>query len=125
MTVRIPISPRNVEVQAPLRAVSLVLQGMPFLPTGHRLSNLQPDILLDVMASLFHPPSARPLGESRILSLTAYAGEIFGSRQKALRWLSEPHPALGGQTPLEAAATDQGFQEAEDILGRLEYGVIG
>lgn len=77
------------------------------------------------MASRLHPPPSPPIGDNRILSITAQAGEIFGDRQEALRWLETPHPSLGGQTPLDAPLTAEGFQQAEDILGRIEYGVIG
>ena len=77
------------------------------------------------MERLLHPPPSPPIGDNRILSLTAHAGEIFGDRQKALRWLQTPHPSLSGQTPLDAASTAEGFRDAEDILGRIEYGVIG
>jgi len=77
------------------------------------------------MASLLNPPPSQPTGDNRILSVTAHAGEIFGDRQKALRWPQTPHPALAGRTPLDAASTAEGFEEAEDILGRIEYGVIG
>ncbi|HXB70881.1 MAG TPA: MbcA/ParS/Xre antitoxin family protein [Candidatus Acidoferrales bacterium] len=61
----------------------------------------------------------------RILFVTARAGEVFANRQKALRWLQSPNPALGGSSPLAAAETDAGYHEVEDILGRIEYGVLG
>jgi putative toxin-antitoxin system antitoxin component (TIGR02293 family) len=60
-----------------------------------------------------------------ILSVTARAGEVFANRQKALRWLQSPNPALGGLSPLHAAETSEGWREVEDILGRIEYGIIG
>jgi len=61
----------------------------------------------------------------RILFVTARAGEVFANRQKALRWLQSPNPALGGISPLAAAETDAGYRKVEDILGRIEYGVLG
>jgi len=59
-----------------------------------------------------------------ILSITARAGEVFANRGKALRWLQSPNPALGGRTPLNAAQTSEGCREVEDILGRIEHGII-
>ena len=41
------------------------------------------------------------------------------------RWLHTPNPFLNGRTPLEAAATDEGFQEADEVLTRIEFGVLG
>ncbi len=61
----------------------------------------------------------------RLISISARAGEVFSNQEKALHWLSSPNPSLDGLTPLEAAATDKGYQEVEDILTRIEYGVLG
>lgn len=62
---------------------------------------------------------------ARILFVTARAGEVFANRQKALEWLQTPNPALGGAVPLNVAESDTGYDEVEDILGRIEYGVLG
>lgn len=61
----------------------------------------------------------------RVLSISARAGEVFANRDKALEWLQTPSPALHGATPLHAIETESGLQEVEDILGRIEYGVLG
>jgi putative toxin-antitoxin system antitoxin component (TIGR02293 family) len=61
----------------------------------------------------------------RVLSITARAGEVFANRDKALEWLQTPSPALRGATPLRAIETESGCREVEDILGRIEYGVLG
>jgi len=53
------------------------------------------------------------------------AGEVFASHEKALEWLQTPNPSLQGRTPLEAATTQEGFEEADDILTRIERGVLG
>jgi putative toxin-antitoxin system antitoxin component (TIGR02293 family) len=65
-----------------------------------------------------------PAGKAK-LSITARAGEVFANRRKALRWLQSPSAALGGISPLAAAETPEGRREVEDILGRIEHGVIG
>jgi putative toxin-antitoxin system antitoxin component (TIGR02293 family) len=65
------------------------------------------------------PPSGR------ILSLSVRAGEVFANHGKALSWLQTPNPSLQGRTPLEAAGTEEGFEQAEDILTRIECGVLG
>jgi putative toxin-antitoxin system antitoxin component (TIGR02293 family) len=54
-----------------------------------------------------------------------HAGEVFANQEKALAWLQSPNPSLNGRTPLEATATEEGFQEADDVLTRIESGVLG
>jgi putative toxin-antitoxin system antitoxin component (TIGR02293 family) len=59
------------------------------------------------------------------MSISAHAGEVFANQEKAIHWLRSPNPSLEGKTPLEAAQTDQGYQEVEDVLVRIEHGVLG
>jgi putative toxin-antitoxin system antitoxin component (TIGR02293 family) len=59
-----------------------------------------------------------------LISISVRAGEIFANQEKALHWLQSPNPSLEGQTPLEAARTAEGYQEADDILTRIEHGVL-
>ena len=59
------------------------------------------------------------------VNLSVRAGEVFANREKALHWLQSPNPSLEGKTPLEAARTEEGYQEADDVLTRIEHGVIG
>jgi putative toxin-antitoxin system antitoxin component (TIGR02293 family) len=61
----------------------------------------------------------------RFVSLSVRAGEVFANHEKALGWLQTPNPSLQGRTPLEAAGTEEGFEQAEDILTRIEHGVLG
>jgi putative toxin-antitoxin system antitoxin component (TIGR02293 family) len=46
-----------------------------------------------------------------------------GDADAARRWLTTAQPALGGDKPLEYAATEVGAREVEDLIGRLEYGI--
>ena len=69
-------------------------------------------------------PATNPL-TFRWISLSARAGEVFANQEKALHWLQAPNPSLAGRTPLEVVETENGYQEAEDILTRIEHGVLG
>ena len=62
---------------------------------------------------------------ARFITLSVHAGEVFANQEKALSWLHSANPSLAGRTPLEAAVTEEGFAEADDILTRLAYGVLG
>lgn len=62
---------------------------------------------------------------ARSISLSARAGEVFANREKALAWLETPNPSLQDRTPIEAANTEEGFEQADEVLTRIEHGVLG
>jgi putative toxin-antitoxin system antitoxin component (TIGR02293 family) len=66
----------------------------------------------------FPPPA-------RLMSISVHAGEIFANQEKALHWLRSPNPSLEGESQLGAAQTDQGYRDVEDLLIRIEHGIIG
>jgi putative toxin-antitoxin system antitoxin component (TIGR02293 family) len=51
------------------------------------------------------------------------AARILGSPDKARRWLHRENRALGGLQPIEMLATEAGYEEVRNILGRIEWGV--
>ncbi len=61
----------------------------------------------------------------RIARIFGHAVEVFESRQKAARWLKQPHPSLDGMAPLEMFDTDLGAKLVDEILTRIEFGVFG
>jgi putative toxin-antitoxin system antitoxin component (TIGR02293 family) len=60
----------------------------------------------------------------RLARIAAQAAEILGSTEKAARWLRRPNRALGGRVPLALLDTDAGTREVEEVLGRIEHGVV-
>lgn len=60
----------------------------------------------------------------RLARIAARAGEVFGDRDKARRWFHKPNRALGNVSPLSLVDTDIGAQKIEDILLRIEHGVL-
>ena len=72
-------------------------------------------------------------GEKRVLNVsaepdslvdvTARAIEVFGTREKAMRWLRTPVRALGNQTPMSLLQTAEGLVRVQDTLGQVEHGV--
>ncbi len=61
----------------------------------------------------------------RIAAAYLSALRLFeGDADAARRWFTEPAKALGGNTPLEHLDTEAGADEVQDLIGRLEHGVI-
>jgi putative toxin-antitoxin system antitoxin component (TIGR02293 family) len=66
--------------------------------------------------------SERLLRLGRIVERAAalHDGDQVGARQ----WLETPIPSLGNQRPLELAQTEPGAREVEDLIGRIEHGIV-
>ncbi len=60
----------------------------------------------------------------RYAKIFAYAANVFGGEEGAREWLHIPQMGLGGRIPLDMMKTEAGAQEVEDLLGRIEYGVV-
>lgn len=59
----------------------------------------------------------------RLARVVALAEEVWGDRGQARRFLTTPHPELGGKAPLDAALTELGARQAEEIMARILYGL--
>ncbi len=60
----------------------------------------------------------------RFARLFGKAVETMESEEAARRWLSSPQTGLGGAAPLDYAETETGAREVENLLTRIEYGVV-
>ena len=61
----------------------------------------------------------------RAAAIFDMAVELFeGDAAAASQWLQAPQWGLGGEIPLDFAATEVGAKEVENLIGRLEYGVV-
>ena len=54
-----------------------------------------------------------------------HADRVFGDPQKAARWLRKPNRAAGQQAPIVLLETETGAKIVEDLLVRIEYGMVG
>lgn len=55
-----------------------------------------------------------------VMALELFEGDLVATRT----WLATPRRALGGAAPLELLQTEPGAQEVENLIGRLEHGVV-
>jgi len=61
---------------------------------------------------------------ARVARIWALAMDVWKSETAARRFLSDPHPLLGGRVPRDfAIESELGAREVEDLLGRLKYGI--
>lgn len=61
----------------------------------------------------------------RIAQVYRLAVQLFeGNKNNARKWLKEPAKALGGESPLNHLKTEAGADEVQQLIERLEHGVI-
>ena len=60
----------------------------------------------------------------RVLRAFSQAMELYGSEERALRWLRRPHPRLEDRTPLSLLRTDTGSRIVEETLGQIAHGMV-
>jgi putative toxin-antitoxin system antitoxin component (TIGR02293 family) len=67
-----------------------------------------------------------PEGERAVRLMRVYdtAKRLFVTHENTRQWLNSELPALGGRTPFDFARTEQGAREVEDLVGRIEDGII-
>jgi putative toxin-antitoxin system antitoxin component (TIGR02293 family) len=59
----------------------------------------------------------------RIARVMANAEYVWDDREDARRFLTTPHPALRHKTPIDAAMTELGARQVEEILGQIFHGL--
>lgn len=75
-----------------------------------------------------HPKGllSQPQGDRlyRLARIVALAEQVFEDTGRAGSWLREAQRGLGHRIPLEVLRTEVGAREVENLLGRIEYGVL-
>lgn len=59
----------------------------------------------------------------RLARVLATAEYVWSDRPEARRFLTTPHPALRGKTPLDAAMSELGARQVEELLDQIFYGL--
>ena len=116
----------------------LIREGLPYKVGNHvrALLNLPISIFASVidvsertLARVRKSPNQRLSAVAsdrlyRLARIFSLACEVFEDEEKAKEWIRRPQVGLGGETPLDLLHTDAGAKEVEDLLWRIEYGVI-
>ena len=58
----------------------------------------------------------------RLARITSLAEEVFGSEEKAARWLRKPKERFEDRSPLQVSRTEAGGRLVEEMLLQLDYG---
>lgn len=59
----------------------------------------------------------------RLARVIAAAEVTWDDRAAARQWLLTPHPELNGKKPLDAALSELGARQVEELLDRIYYGL--
>jgi putative toxin-antitoxin system antitoxin component (TIGR02293 family) len=114
-----------------------IRQGLPFRSLDSVRQRLQ--LSVPEAASVLHMPPrtlarrrlARRLAADesdrlyRVARIAAQAVAALGTEDKAAAWLRRPNRALNGELPIHLLDTDVGARQVEDVLGRMEHGIVG
>jgi putative toxin-antitoxin system antitoxin component (TIGR02293 family) len=60
----------------------------------------------------------------RLVNIYSLTRKVFDTSSATREWMHQTQVGLGGRTPLDFLRTEAGAREVEDLLGRIEYGVI-
>jgi putative toxin-antitoxin system antitoxin component (TIGR02293 family) len=118
------------------KAVELVEKGLPW-PNIQALAAAL-ELPLDRLATLLDVPAATFYRRKRAGRLSRQesdrlmrfarlwwlARDVFENERGARVWLKAPQFGLNGAIPLEYAATEAGAREVEDLLRRIDYGLL-
>jgi putative toxin-antitoxin system antitoxin component (TIGR02293 family) len=60
----------------------------------------------------------------RLARIANRAESVFGDKTKAHRWLRKPKQMLNDATPLDYLASEAGARTVEEMLDRIDFGVL-
>ena len=61
----------------------------------------------------------------RLARVLAHANRVFEDPEESADWIHAPNTSLGKQQPLTLLDTDIGVQQVDQVLGRIEHGIVG
>ena len=61
----------------------------------------------------------------RLARVLAHANRVFEEPAESVSWIQTANAALSDHQPLALLDTDIGVQNVEQVLGRIEHGIVG
>lgn len=126
-------------ISSEIQLAGMVREGLPSQALDHVLAELTPDAATQaevyaVVGSARTLQRKRTAGTrlspdesdrlARLARILARAEEALGDAGKARRWLGKSNFALGGVKPLVLLDSDAGALAVEQVLGRIEHGIV-
>jgi putative toxin-antitoxin system antitoxin component (TIGR02293 family) len=122
---------------SPEQLAERVREGLPFTALSAVMK--QYTIPRDVVCNILHlsPRNFLRRKEQKRLSLDesdrlyrlarvlAHANRVFEDPEESADWIRTPNAALSKQQPLALLDTDIGVQQVDEVLGRIEHGIVG
>ena len=59
----------------------------------------------------------------RLKRISQLTDIVFGSREKAHRWLRKPNRSLEGAKPIDLLVSETGAYKVQEVLGRIQFGM--
>jgi len=124
-------------VRSPEGLVDRVRKGLPFAALSAVMEEyeISRDVLCDILQLSSRNFLRRKeqkrlaLDESdrlyRLARVLAHANRVFENPEESAEWIQTPNTALGEQQPLTLLDTDIGVQQVDQVLGRIEHGIVG
>lgn len=125
--------PKTSKVDAGLDWISLIKNGLPvatvdLLSTSLKLPKQDIITVLRIPNRTFSRRSRLEATESdrfyRLARILTQTEETLGSIERAREWLKTKNRALGNQIPFDLLDTDFGARQVEEILVRINHGMI-
>jgi len=124
-------------VRSPQDLAERVREGLPFTALAAVME--QYGISRDVLCDILHLSRRNFLRrrEQKRLSTTesdrlyrlarvlAHANRVLEEPAQSAEWIQTPNTMLGEQQPLTLLDTDIGVQQVDQVLGRIEHGIVG
>lgn len=124
-------------VRSPEDLAQRVRKGLPFAALLAVME--QYGISRDVLCTILHLSSRNFLRRKeqkrlspdesdrlyRLARVIAHANRVFEDPEESADWIQSPNAALGKQQPLNLLDTDIGVQQVDQVLGRIEHGIVG
>jgi putative toxin-antitoxin system antitoxin component (TIGR02293 family) len=124
-------------VRSPQDLAERVRKGLPFAALSAVME--QYGIARDVLCDLLHLSPRNFLRRKdqkrlspdesdrlyRLARVLAHANRVFEDPDESADWIQTPNVSLGKQQPLTLLDTDIGVQQVDQVLGRIEHGIVG
>ena len=124
-------------VRSPQNLAERVREGLPFAALAAVMEQyaISRDVLCDILhlsrRNFLRRKEQKRLAPDesdrlyRLARVLAHANRVFEDPDESADWIQTPNISLGKQQPLTLLDTDIGVQQVDQVLGRIEHGIVG